>query len=73
MELLVAPPLPILVSKSPTPSQEDDDYEERVESLTTDMNQLHNMIQMLEGERVTLCSELQSTKEEVIQLKAELN
>ena len=31
------------------------------------------MIQILEGERVALCSELQSTKEEVIQLKVELN
>ena len=70
---LVTPPLPILASKSPTPGQEDDDYEEWAESLTADMNQLHSMIQILEEERVALCSELQSTKEEVIQLKAELN
>ena len=34
---LVTPPLLILASKSPTPSQEDDDYEERAESLTADM------------------------------------
>ena len=31
------------------------------------------MIQILEGERVALCSELQSTKEEVIQLNVELD
>ena len=70
---LITPLLPILASESPTPSQEDDDYEERVESLTADMNQLHSMIQIIEGERIAICSELQSTKEEVIQLKAELD
>ena len=42
----VTPPLPILVSKSPTPSQEDDGYVERAESLTADINQLHSMIQI---------------------------
>ena len=31
---LVTPSLPMLASKSPTLSQEDDDYEERAESLT---------------------------------------
>ena len=39
---LVTTPLLILASRSPTPSQEDDNYEERAESLTADKNQLYN-------------------------------
>ena len=31
---VITPPLPILASKSPTPSQVDDGYKERAESLT---------------------------------------
>ena len=70
---LVTPPLPILASKSPTPSREDYSYEEEIESFTAEMTQLRNVLQMLEEEAMVLRTELQSTKEEVEQLRTELN
>ncbi|MCY3927700.1 MAG: hypothetical protein OXG81_05455 [Acidobacteria bacterium] len=70
---LVTPPLPILASKSPTPSREDYSYEEEIKSFTAEMTQLRNVLQMLEEEAMVLRTELQSTKEEVEQLRTELN
>ena len=62
---LVTPTLPFLVSKSPTPHQEESDFEEEVGSFTAEMTQLQNILQMLEEETIVLNTELQSTKEEV--------
>ena len=36
---LVTPPLPVVTSRSPTPSHEDSDYKEVTESFTGEMTQ----------------------------------
>ena len=60
-------------SRSPTPSQGDFDCKEGAESFAAEMRQLESVLQMLEEESMTLRAELCSTKEEVRQLRAELN
>ena len=50
---LVTPPLPVVTSRSPTPSHGDSDYKEGAESFTAEMTQLENVLQMLEEK---LCS-----------------
>ena len=70
---LVTPLLPVVTSRSPTPSQENSDLKEEAESFTAEMTQLENVLQMLEEETTFLRTELQSTKEEVRQLRTELD
>ena len=70
---LVTPPiLPLLVSKSSTPSEEESDLEGEIESFTAEMTQLQTVLQSFEEETVVLRTELQSTKKEVEQLRTEL-
>ena len=71
--ILVTPILPLEASRSPTPSQGDFDCKEGAESFAAEMRQLESVLQMLEEESMTLHAELCSTKEEVRQLRAELN
>ena len=70
---LVSSILPIPASISLTPSHGDSDYKEVAGSFTAEMMQLENLSQLLEEETLVLCAELQSTKEEVRQLKVELD
>ena len=70
---LVTPLLPVVTSRSPTPSQENSDLKEEAESFTAEMTQLENVLQLLEEETTFLRTELQSTKEEVRQLRTELD
>ena len=70
---LVTPLLPVVTSRSPTPSQEKSEHKEEAESFTAEMTQLENVLQMLEEETTFLRTELQSTKEEVRQLRTELD
>ena len=71
---LVSSMLPIPASISLTPSHAwDSDYKEGAESFTAEMMQLENLLQFLEEETLVLCAELQSTKEEVRQLRVELD
>ena len=65
---LVTRTLPFLVSKSPTPHQEESDFEKEVGSFTAEMTQLQNILQMLEEETIALKIELQSTKERLVEL-----
>ena len=71
--ILVTPILPLGASRSPTPSQGNFDCKEGAESFAAEMRQLKSVLQMLEKESMTLRDELRSTKEEVRQLRAELN
>ena len=71
--VLVTPILPVPASRSPTSSHGDSDYKEGAESFTAEMTQLENLLQLLEEETMVLCAELQSTKEEVRQLRIELD
>ena len=67
---LVTPPiLPLLVSKSSTPCEEESDLEG---SFTAEMTQLQTVLQSFEEETVVLRTELQSTKKEVEQLRTKL-
>ena len=65
---LVTRTLPFLVNKSPTPDQEESDFEEEVGNFTAEMTQLQNILQMLEEETIALKIELQSTKERLVEL-----
>ena len=70
---MVTPPiLPLLVSESSTPREEESDIEGEIGSYTTEMIQLRSVLQSFEEETVVLRTELQSTKKEVEQLRAEL-
>ena len=70
---MVTPLLPVVTSRSPTPNQENSNFKEGAESITAEMTQLENdVLQMLGEETTFLCTELQSTKEEVRQLRTEL-
>ena len=71
--ILVTPILPLEASRSLTPSQGDLDCKEGAESFAAEMRQLESVLQMLEEESMTLHAGLCSTKEEVRQLRAELN
>ena len=64
--------MPLEASRSPIPSQGDFDCKKGAESFAAEMRQLESVLQMLE-ESMTFCAELCSTKEEVRQLRAELN
>ena len=55
-----------VASRSPTPSH---GKSEGAESFTAEMKQLENLLQMLEEETMALHTELQSTKEDVGQLR----
>ena len=67
---LVTPPiLPLPVSESSTPHEEESDIEGEIESFTTEMIQLRSVLQSFEEETVVLRTELQSTKKEVEQLR----
>ena len=70
---LVTPVLPVPASRSPTSSHGDSDCKEGAESFTAEMTQLENLLQLLEEETMVLRAELQSTKEEVRQLRIELD
>ena len=70
---LVTPVLPVPASRSPTSRHGDSDCKEGAESFTAEMTQLENLLQFLEEETMVLRAELQSTKEEVRQLRIELD
>ena len=70
---LVTPILPVLASRSPTSTYVDSGYKEGAESFTAEMTQLENLLQLLEEETMFLLAELQSTNEEVRQLRIELD
>ena len=71
--ILVTPTLPFEASRSSTPSQGDFDYKEGAESFAAEMRRLESVLQMLEEESMTLRTELDSTREEVRHLRAELS
>ena len=71
--ILVTPKWPFEASRSFTPSQGDFDYKEGAESFAAEMRRLESVLQMLEEESMTLRTELDSTREEVRHLRAELS
>ena len=71
--ILVTPTLPFEASRSSTPSQGDFDYKEGAESFAAEMRRLESVLQMLEEESMILRTELDSTREEVRHLRAELS
>ena len=71
--LLVTTILPVLASRSPTSTHGDSDYKKGIESFTGEMMQLENLLQLLGEETMVQHAELQSTKEEVRQLRIKLD
>ena len=71
--ILVTPTLLFEASRSSTPSQGDFDYKEGAESFAAEMRRLESVLHMLEEESMTLRTELDSTREEVRHLRAELS
>ena len=68
---LVIPPLSRMVSKSPTPSE--GNWSEEDMDLSIELTQLRHLLQSLGEENVALKVELESTKDEVARLKADLS
>ena len=71
--LVTSPTVDQRKSKSPTFNQESSSEEEEELDLTPQLTQLHYVLRNLEGEKMAVLVELESTKGEVNRLKAELN